>query len=363
MAIKKKFPVFWTVFIICWIVALAALFISLTALRSYLAEYESVQPKYVAETVFDEYFEDYNFTAILNFSESTRNKFETIESLAAYLAKLTDGKTLSYHEISSGMDKDTAKYIVKYEEDGKEIKIASFTLKKSGEKSKKGFGIYSLSGFELFYPANESVKIKVPSGFTPIINGIKIDESYMTESEIPSESCDHMPDGVRGIYYNIYTVDGLVSEPNVKVLTNVGTEERAAYSEDDGLYIASPVYDEALAAEFSERVITAAEVYSTYMQNDCAFAKLTPYFEKGTELYKAIRTTATTWVISHDSYEFENAEASEFYRYDENTFSCRVKLTHVLKRKNLEDFRDYVDLTLYLRNIDGTYMVYDRTNN
>lgn len=363
MAIKKKLPVFWTVFIICWVAALAALFISLSALRSYLAEYESVQPKYVAETVFDEYFKNHNYTAVLNFSESTRNKFETIESLSSYLAGLTDEKNLSYHEISSGMDKDTAKYIVKYEEDGKEIKIASFTLKKNGEKSKKGFGIYSLSEFELFYPANETVKIKVPSGFTPIINGIKLDESYLTESEIPSESCEHMPSGVRGIYYNIYTVDGLISTPNIKVLTNVGTEESTVYSEESGLYIADPVYDDTLAAEFSERVITAAEVYSTYMQNDCAFAKLNPYFEKNTELYKAIRATATTWVISHDSYEFENAEASEFYRYDENTFSCRVKLTHVLKRKRLEDFRDYVDLTLYLRNVDGTYMIYDRTNN
>lgn len=359
----KKISKFWLTFAICWVIALVALFIALAVVRTYLSDYEDSQPKYVAEEIFEKYFSEPDFTAVLNHTESTRNKFESIDSLSAYLSELVGDKELSYHEISSGLDTGTLKYVVKYEEDGKEIKIATFSLTKSGEKSKKGFELYTLGSFELFYPANESVKIKVPTGYTPIVGGIKLGEEYLTETDIPSESCEHMPEGVSGIYYSLYTVDGLIKTPEIKVLTNVGTEKIASYDSEADLYTVEPVYDESLAEELTELVITAAEVYSTYMQNDCAFAKLKPYFESGTELYNTIRTTATTWVISHDSYSFEDEEASEFYRYDENTVSCRVKLTHILKRKRLEDFRDYVDMTLYLRKVDGEYMIYDRTNN
>jgi len=117
MLTKKKMPRFYLVLIICWAVALTLLGTALLIVRSYLADFESTQPKYVAEEVFEKYFSGADFEAVLAFSAENGSAFESNETLAAYLMELISGKELSYHSISSGMDLDSSKYIVKYSEE------------------------------------------------------------------------------------------------------------------------------------------------------------------------------------------------------------------------------------------------------
>ena len=352
----KKLPKFYLVLIICWAVAL---FIA----WGYLADYESVQPKYVAEDVFEKYFETGDYLSIIKHSSLNKSKFETDEMLADYIFSLTEGKELSYYSISSGMDKGSAKYAVKYTDGDKEIKFASFTLSVRDEKSEKGFSKYELDGFELFYSADTSVNIKVIKGAVPYVNGVALDESHIIEDNVSHESNAHMPEGVDGIKFTVYCLDGLTTAPEVKVCDADGNEIELGFVESDNLYYTKLVYDEVLKAEQSEFVIEAAKKFAAYMQNDTTLAKLNPYFEKGTALYNSIRSTLQWAVIDHDSYDFEDVEATDFYRYDENTFSCRVKLTHILQRKRLEDYRDTMDATFYLRKVNGKYLIYDSTNN
>ena len=359
----KKMPKFYIILIVCWILALSALAVLLINVRAYLENYESVQPKYLAQDVFDEYFREPDFKAMIEFSDLNKSKYETNEMLASYLTELTEGKKLSYHNVSSGLDLDVSKYTVKYTEDGKDIKIASFQLEKSGEKSEKGFDKYALSGFELFYPAEKSVSVKVIKGATPYINGIPLEAEHIAQDNIEHESFKHMPKGTEGISYTLYKIQGLTTEPIIDVKDKNGIDLELFENTKEDCYETEIIYDSELAAEQSSHVIAAAQTYAAYMQNDAKLAKLTPYFEKNTELYNSIKSTLQWAVIDHDSYHFENVEASEFYRYDENTFSCRVKFDHILKRSRLQDHVDHVDITLYLRNVDGKYLVYERTNN
>ena len=360
---EKKMPKFYLVLIICWVIALAALAVGLFIAWGYLADYESVQPKYVAEQVFEKYFETGDYLSMIKHSSLNKSKYETDQMLADHISSLTEGKELSYYSVSSGMDTDSAKYAVKYTDGEKDYKVASFTLSVSDEKSEKGFSKYVLDSFELFYSADASVNIKVIKGSVPYVNGILLDESHITENNVPHESNAHMPDGVEGIEFTMYSLDGLTTEPDVKVCDADGNEMELGFVEGDNLYYTKLVYDEALRAEQSEFVIEAAKRFAAYMQNDTTLTKLNPYFEKGTALYNSIRSTLQWAVIDHDSYDFEDVEATDFYRYDENTFSCRVKLTHVLKRKRLEDYRDTMDATFYLRMVNGKYLIYDSTNN
>lgn len=363
MQSEKKMPKFYLVLIICWVMALALLAFGLYVVREYLADYERVQPKYVAEEVFKKYFETGDYLSVIKYSSLNKSKYETDEMLAEYVSSLTAGKELSYYSISAGMDTDSVKYAVKYTDGEKDFKVASFTLSQSEEKSEKGFSKYSLNSFELFYSADVSVNIKAIKGSVPYINGVPLDESYITEDNISHDSNAHMPEGVEGIKFTMYTVSGLTSEPLVKVCDTDGNEIELGFAESSKLYYTKLVYDETLKAEQSDFVIEAAKIFAAYMQNDAKLAKLDPYFEKGTALYNSIRSTLQWAVIDHDSYGFENIETSNFYRYDENTFSCRVKLTHVLKRKRLEDYRDTMDATFYVRMVDGKYLIYDSTNN
>ena len=80
------------------------------------------------------------------------------------------------------------------------------------------------------------------------------------------------------------------------------------------------------------------------------------------DLYDNLQTSQTYFVIDHDSYAFEDVVLSEFFAYDENTFSCRVAFTHVLKRTYSEDYRDYIDITYFFRRVGDAFLVYDRYN-
>lgn len=372
----RKIPLFYMIFIACFSIAFVVLAVGLIVLRFYLADFEGAQPRYVADEVFEKYFSPLDAKTLAEDAECKSAPFDKTDTKADFLEKMIpQGAKVSYYNVSTGIDTDIIKYNVRYsidnaesgadteEKDADYVKFASFTLKKTGEKSKKGFALYALDSIEVNYPHLVSAKIKIPSGYSLTINGIVPNDEYISERDADSESCAHMPEGVNGIKHNVYTIDNLLAEPEISVKAPDGNLCTVSYDEAEKEYIALPINDIQLAQEYSEYVIKAAQTYATYMQNDTSFAKVAKYFEKGTPLYEAIRKSATIWVIDHDSYEFENVSADEFYAYDENTFSCRVRLTHVLHRSRLEDFRDNMDVTFYLRNINGTFVIYDRTNN
>lgn len=66
----------------------------------------------------------------------------------------------------------------------------------------------------------------------------------------------------------------------------------------------------------------------------------------------------------YDSYHFEDQLTENYYAYDENTFSCTVQMTQVMCKRGSKDYRENINVTLYLRRGDsGEYMIYDLTTN
>ena len=171
-----------------------------------------------------------------------------------------------------------------------------------------------------------------------------------------------MPEGVNGIVFAEYRADKLYFAPDsIKILTSDGRECPLAQDET-GIYSKGIMYDEALQAEYSEYVISAAQALAAYMQNDGKFSTAAAYMDPDSELYINTRTAETYFVIDHSSYSFEDVRTSEFCRYDDNTFSCRVSFTHVLKRYGSKDYKDYIDTTFFLRRVGDKFLIYDRYN-
>ena len=64
------------------------------------------------------------------------------------------------------------------------------------------------------------------------------------------------------------------------------------------------------------------------------------------------------------TYHFENESTGNYYAYDDNTFSCTAQLTQVMCKKGSKDYRENINVTLYLRRDgDGGYMIYDLQTN
>ncbi|MBQ4066187.1 MAG: hypothetical protein IJD22_00960 [Clostridia bacterium] len=358
MVHKKKMPVFWRIYIAIIAVFAVALIVWLVFLHGWLADYESAQPKYIAEETFREHFSSFDAAKYVELCKTDANVLETDENIIAYLRSVTDGREITYKKVSSGLDSGY-KYIVMSGSGEDEVKFASFKLIETrGEDGEK---LYEAGAFEIYTDSKKNVTVEVPENYSVFINGTLLSDSYVTQKDIPTTSCELMPEGVRGLYYTKYAVTGLISEPVVEVRAADGTLAPVEVSENQ--YKASLIYDSALEAEYSEWILEGAILYARYTQYDSnvnvvGFNKVAPYFDPTSGLYESIRTMENMFVQYYDSFEFVDQSVTEFYRYDENTFSCRVKYTQNMY-KGSEKYDDFIDQTYYLRMVDGKYLIYN----
>lgn len=380
-----RFPIFWVLLLAFIIISVIVINNALDKITAFLEEYESVQPKYVEAEVFDSYFKRIDYEKLLTAADRGGNEditeFEDKEDLINYLKGLYSDKEITYYSISTGTSnaqtaqldlsdlagyfvdqfnsKGDIKYIVKADED----KIAEFTLVHSDSAakiSKHGFKEYELGSIELFFFPHESVTVKLPKTSTLTVNGVKVSDKYLIpEVNEEEEFNKHLPEGLEGVVYVAYTVDGLYLKPEISVTDKDGRTVEAVYNAEDNYWAAGFLYDDALAAQYSTYVINAIQKYAAYMQMDGSRADFIDYYDTDSDLWENIITTENYFVWEHEGYTFKNQKASEFYRYNDDVFSCRVSMTHVLHRYGWEDYVDYIDMTIFLRKVDGNYLIFD----
>ena len=354
----RKFPIFYLCLLLFVLLAAVAVFIGIRILTDWLADYEQSLPKHVAEEVFSEWYQGDFAEKLLKKVDFSVSPFESMGDAADKLKEKIGGNEITFGSVSTGMSDDK-----KYNVRAGDAKISSFTLKKTGEKSKHGSDLYSLAEMKVFLDQPVKKEILVPDGYSLMLNGKNVGDDYRTETGIETTSCDHMPEGVNGLTYSRYCVSSLLREGSWEVLSPDGRQCGIALDPKENCPRAQIVYDEALEKEMSEYVVTAAKKYAAFMEMDGTRGSVLPYFEPGTPLYEGISTVEYYFVIDHTSYDFENVTSGEFFAYDENTFSCRVAFTHVLRKPGMPDFRDPLDYTFYLRKVNGTYLIYDCCNN
>lgn len=357
MVKAKTMPVFWKIVIAITVIFCIATIGWLVWLYGWLGDFEASQPKYVAEATYERYFESFDAKEYVRLCSIGEDSVESPESIIAYLNSVTKGKSTSYKKVASGLEGST-KYVVFATDGESEIKFASFTLT---EKKGSSFKKYEAGGYEVYIDSKNSVNIEAPKGYQVLVNGKELSDKYIVENDIETDSCNHMPEGVSGTYYTKYSLKTISADPEIKVLSAGG--EAAKIEKTDGVYKAEVIYDESLADEYSEWVLEAAELYARYTQYDekinvVSFKAVSAYFDPDSELYESIRTLDNDFVQYYDSFKFTDKTATEFVKYDENTFSCRVQLTQLMYSKN-DVYDDFIDQTLYLRKVGEEFLIYD----
>lgn len=352
----KRIPVFYIFLLVLVVLTLILTECGKSYLTDVLREYEDSQYKYVAEEILESHFNSGDGEALYELFSSQISEMETPERASAYFNELIGGKEFSLQSTSTGLDK-RIEYAVKC--DNK--RFATLTLDKSGQTTEKGFALYELKDARLSENLFIERSIKVPLGYTVTVNGIAAGEEYTGGDIITTAIGDDIPGNLLGIHYTTYNFDKLLCEPDFIVTSPAGTPAKITETES-GIY-AELVFDTTIPDDLREYVIDATEAYACYLQKDAVFGKVAKYLDPDSQLYQSIRTSPNWMVISHNSYLFEDAEVTEYYEYNENAFSCRVTLTHVLKYRGLQDYRDYIDITWYLTKKDGKYLIYDSFNN
>lgn len=359
----KRFPYFYTILALLVLVGVCCVAYGLGLLKSWMADYESTRPKYVAEQVFDTYFKNLDIEALIETNPFNVSPAETKEDLIKYVTDQIGGGEITYNEAASGsITGDVFKYVVSA---GK-YKFAQFTVVNSGEKTEYGNSIYTMGGYEFFYKVETvSVKIIAPSDATVTVNGYTLDKSFVTEVT-ETESCAHMPDRVfhngdptQGIKYSTYVLDGLLYKTENITVTDKYGAPCTVTKDENGVFNATVNYNEELKELYSEIALAFSTNYAKFAQACGTFNGVKPYIDPKSDLYEKIRTLENFYVHSHNECEFLDEQTFEFYEYADGVFSCRVKYTWHAIRGNAREQYEYIDLSLYFHEVDGQYKLYD----
>ncbi len=345
---KPRIHKFWKIYIIAVSAFLLLLSVFLCFLWSVLADYEKSRPRKVVDEIFSRYIQTGDFESLFE-AEKIDFGFEDKNKIADNLRERCKEELSVYR---TNTKDETERYVITSGEE----RVVTIGLEKSGEKSKYGFDFYKLSTFDFDAIDVTTVKVKLPKTYELKINGKTVDASYITEKDIKSESCDYMPKGVTGLLYDEYTVKGLLPNPEITVTSDGKTA--ILTEKEDGSFFTEPINDASLEAGLSDYVITAAKAYALYLQNDGTLENMAQYFDKSSDLYKRIKSNQM-YVLPHNGCYFKNISVSEFYKYDTNIISCRVKMEQVLRSTYNTEYSDFIDITLFMSEKNGTYLIYN----
>ena len=338
------------------IAAVVLLIVSVFVLNAVLRDFERSQAKYVASETFEKYFTGDSSLIVASLEESG-NEFESKDKVKDYVDDAMSKGEITYTEVSNGLE-DQKKYAVK----SGDKRIFTFTLEKDpDERSSFGFAKYKFGGIQTV-GGNYTATVEAPEDYVVYVNGVEVADKYITESGKPLDVFEYLPEDVKAPVENVYTIPRLFSEPEITADDGNGVPAEVTFDEDKGVYKVALLYDEKLQEEQSAYVIEAAEAYAAYMQSDGSFRTVARYLDEDSEIYTKTRDTITAFVIDHNGYSFVNESASEFTSYDENTFSCRVKLTHKLHKRGSDDYVEYFDVIFFLHKVGDRYLIFDRFN-
>ena len=358
--IRFRFPFFYTIFFLVLVGASYAVRHYLGVLKLVLADYEDSLFKYVAEDVFETYFKNPDFEFLLDTTEYAVSPAESKADLLRYVVDSIGDGEVTYKNVKTNLDG-----VKVYDVKKGSVKFAVFTLERLERRSEYGFELYGFGNVEFIYtpPPGLGVKVRVPERCTVYVNDLALGPEYVIQADIPSDIRVILPEGVRGIYYSIYEINGLIYEPTVFVFDEEGKENELRYDGSGRMYSADKItYSEEWKKRHEEYVIAAIQAYASFMTNDGPKAEAVKYFKRGTPLFTKLNGAETQWMMPHTGCYFTEVETGKFYAYDENTFSCTVGMKQVLVSGRNEEF-EYVDVTIYLEKVDGVFLIYDMYNN
>ena len=341
-----RFYKIYLAFILIFIIALT---VFLFHLNWWIEDYNETLPETISENFFNWVFEDLDdpkfgnaFTVSLNEFEADCGSLEDkARSTALEYRRRAVGDSPSFEEVSRYDDQ------IKYSVISNGQEIAAFVL----EKNERGLWQPKLLDVYIKIPKVE-ITIKALSSSTVYINGKAVSKNYITATE-PHFSEGYLPEWVEGEEYIIYTIkNGFINTPDVSILDRNGNHP--TLSEVDGVLVEDVIYD-IPDSETSARMLDAAINVELHRKHIIPLSGVTPYIEKSTPLYEEVESRNEKTVKR--PYEIREAKISDFFIYDEETFSVRAFFILVT------DEEEVINTTYYARKINGEYLIYKYKNN
>ena len=324
-----------------------ALAVGLLVFRSWLSGYEAAQPEPIVNKLIEEHIKTCDLYSVKDEYNLKISDYESKKSFDSFFKALTDGKEITGTTLPVKPKDCDAAYQIKANDE----RILNVYLKKNA-KTKK----YFVSGCEFDSSVYKTCKITASSDAEIKINGITVKNEDRKDEELPNIKSDLLKSDDLN-KKQIINVTGLLSEP--ESVTAMSGNKSLTVENDSGVYtVAEDFPEKESVADFAGK---AASTYAEYMQNDSSLANIRKYIESSTELYQNIKTSLVIFSLDHEGHTIKDIKTTDFHKYNDKLYSCRVRLTNVLKR-NGALYEDKFDKYVYLQKDGESYMAVDMQN-
>lgn len=309
-------------FIIAYISVLAVIIVFMWwLLYVFIGDYEESRPSNTIEEVVKQ-LDNGSVMSVLEKASVETNEFESdTEKLSSYLEDAISGKHLRYVKKSGEYSENTPVYLVYADESP----VAKVTLVPNGENSFK-FTMWKLGkiyvGSDLNNKKTDCISITVPKNSVVTINGIIVDDKYITDDNIEFTPCKNVGDYVDKPLKTTYKVSGLMMEPAVEVSYNGMSLDVA---DEKGEYIAQYPGDDSLLAEMGKNIKELDHAYGRYIINKGKLSAVTSKMIGNAKEYMSDIPAVWAFLYGKEyTYEFQNETIDNFTRYSDDCFSCDV---------------------------------------
>lgn len=345
---------FYTIYFAFILIFLIVIVCLLFPLRDWLMKYESSQPSYMRQQIYQEYFANPDWEKIYTASGTQDTAFDNKTTYAAYMSQLVGDKELTCLETSAGLSGDK-KFVIKLDD----LKIASFTLT-GGADSNTEIPQWRLADMDIFFVGNNSAIVEKLPGQTVYINGVALDDTYTIRS-ISTLAEDWLPDGIHGYKLIQQQVTDLLTEPTVLVKNADGSIANVTKNPETGIYQQS-FAPQIATTEEKALALNAAQTYGLYMIRRIDAGGLTKHFASTGNAYRNITQSELGWTQAHSSYAFGEATYKNYYRYSDTLFSIHVDIILTLTRTNNSQKDHPISCTLFFTKTNNGWMVTEMTN-
>lgn len=357
---KKKFHVYVAVLILWLTACTVAIMYGYRKFNDFLIKYETSYQASMPGLVMDEIFAHFQQRDIEylwnNMSEHpTVSQFENEDVVKAFMLHMIEDKVLTYTE-SGEYTAENPSYAI--EADG--YVIGTVTLRRDLNATRDfGFPTWTLAN--ITFPAQpfEGATVTIPENSSVYVNGILLDETYITEQIPPDESELQYVEPYGGTItgFTTYGISGLYEEPSIEVRDYTGEVQPVEYNETTDLYSAGFSSNHPEREALEQYGIEFTTLFANVISMDADLTELEPYFPPDSLAYNYIsRNTALRYFTGHGAVTIQNEEVQEFIAYNEDTVYMQV---YIEQEMQMWPEPEVVPTTthLYLTRIDGEWKI------
>ena len=318
----------------------------MSALNSYLEEYEAYQPTTLSDEVLL-YFKNLDAASLEKLT--AKGDSLTGDVFEAYLAEVINPDTLFNYKSSASDTSITYDYI----SDNK--KVATLLLEKTGVLSPRGFEEYKISSIE-WHPLYKYT-ITAPEGTVIKING----SAPKAEPE-KVLLCDVYADFDESVFNNdVYTIDYLEYITDISAEGPYSAELKMTLISENEFshdYSFAHTVPESIINEVTARVTDGTKAYIQYTTlAGVSVNTVLPYIHKNASLYNHLRNFNNTWNHYYTKDEYKKFEITDYRFHNDDKISCRLSAIYSIKKYSGKSYDFDFDFDIYLIKENGVWYI------